>query len=211
MQLDDLPFSRACENNKQYILSAITPWIASHNSVIEIGSGTGQHATYFSHHLPHIQWQPTDVYSNLDGLRLRVNAFQQQCPNLSIPVELDVATQWPAICLQSECIFTANTLHIISKSLVSQFFQGIGTWLQHRNVNPTHDITALIIYGPFNYQGQYTSESNRQFDQWLRTRDSQSGIRSIEWICELAQSQGLKLNQDIAMPANNRLLQFTQL
>lgn len=191
------PFSQACENNKTPILGVLRNVYSQPVTIWEIGSGTGQHASYFASQLPHIIWQPTDLADNLPG----INAWRKeaQLSNLNKPVVLDVSESvWP--CAGMDAVFTANTPHIMNWQNVQTLFQRLHTYL-----NPS---ALACIYGPFNYNGSYTSESNARFDQWLKSRDPLSGIRDFEAVIALAESQGLKLLNDYEMPANNRLLVF---
>ncbi|WP_411726081.1 DUF938 domain-containing protein [Methyloglobulus sp.] len=191
----DKPYSQACENNKAPILAIIRNAFSQPATVWEIGSGTGQHACYFASELPHLIWQPTDLAENLPG----INAWRDeaQLPNLIQPLVLDVTDPvWP--CDVIDAVFTANTLHIMSWQQVELLFERLQTYL-----NP---LARVCIYGPFNYNGNYTSDSNARFDQWLKSRDPLSGIRYFEAVITLAKSAGLKLLNDSAMPANNRLL-----
>lgn len=195
-----LAFSQACENNKMPILSVLQDVFSQRKHVLEIGSGTGQHAVHFAAHLPQLIWQTSDQAQYLDALNQRLT--QEGTDNLKMPYCLDVSAPWPKP-LQSaniDAVFTANTLHIMDKTMVEAFFSGLGTHLPA--------LRTLCIYGPFNYQGQFTSDSNRAFNVMLQQRQCGSAIRDIEWICELAAKQGLQLEQDVAMPANNRLLHF---
>ena len=188
-------FSQACENNKQAILQKIQRAFKESTSVWEIGSGTGQHACYFARHLPHLIWQATDREENLAGIDCWV--AETMLANLPKSLALNVVDkQWP--CQQMEAVFTANTLHIMHWQEVEDFFAGLAKYLTDRAV--------VCIYGPFNYHGQYTSVSNAQFDQYLKARDLQSGIRDIEAIESLAKIARLVIKDDFAMPANNRLL-----
>ncbi|QDE31541.1 DUF938 domain-containing protein [Shewanella polaris] len=196
--LEQLPFSQACENNKQPILTLLIQWLNNRQHILEIGSGTGQHSVYFAKNLPHVRWQPSDQLHYLDTLQTRLNL--QASPNLQQAISLDVTQQWPLLTSNVDAIFSANTLHIMSQAMVEAFFTGVGSVLVNSG--------SLVIYGPFNYQGQFTSDSNRQFNLWLQQNNPQSSIRDIEWICHLAQQQGLTLQEDIAMPANNRMLHF---
>ncbi|AZG73002.1 DUF938 domain-containing protein [Shewanella livingstonensis] len=198
LSLEQLPFSQACDNNKQPILTLLAEWFANRVNILEIGSGTGQHSVYFAKHLPHARWQPSDQQHYLPTLQSRLNI--QTSPNLQHAIPLDVIQPWPQFTSQIDAIFTANTLHIMSKTMVEAFFVGVGHVLA--------DSGSLVIYGPFNYQGQFTSDSNQQFNLWLQHNNPDSGIRDIEWISQLAKLQGLTLQEDIAMPANNRLLHF---
>ena len=191
------PFSQSCENNKQAILQIIQPVFQATKTVWEIGSGTGQHACYFAQNLPQLSWQTTDREENRAGL----NSWIQEAGlnNLPKSLKLNVTDDaWP--CQQIEALFTANTLHIMHWHEVESLFTGLAKYLTEK--------AAVCIYGPFNYKGQYTSPSNKQFDQWLRARDPESGIRDFEAIETLAKAAGVTLTNDHTMPANNRLLVF---
>ncbi len=189
------PFSQACENNKAPILQIIRSIFSQPATIWEIGSGTGQHACYFAKHLPHVEWQPTDKAEHIPGIRL----WQEdaQLANLKPPLSLDVTDEvWP--CRSIDALFTANTLHIMSRDEVQSFFERLTIYM---NAN-----AMLCMYGPFNYNGTYTSDSNACFDQWLKSQNALSGIKDSEYVLSLATSIGLKLVSDFAMPANNRLL-----
>ncbi|MCF2858527.1 class I SAM-dependent methyltransferase [Pseudoalteromonas sp. SMS1] len=191
------PFSQACENNKDPILQKLRPFFADAAYVLEIGSGTGQHAVHFAASMPSLQWQTSDLAHNHDGITCWCK--EASLSNLKLPLVLDLnMAHWPIT--EVPAIYTANTLHIVSTRLVARFFTGVSQHLAPHG--------KLAIYGPFNYHGQFTSQSNAQFDTFLKTRDPDSGIRDIEWICELAAAAELTLVTDHAMPANNRLLFF---
>jgi len=192
------PFSQSCENNKQPILNILREVFAKTQHVLEIGSGTGQHAVYLGQHLPHLTWQTSDLAINHAG----INAWLDETTlsNVQKPIVVDLNTDFPVLNQPVDGVYTANTLHIISWPLVVKFFQEIAT-------NVTCQ-ARVCIYGPFNYQGNYTSVSNATFDIWLKDRDSRSGIRDIEAILTLASAAGLTLIDDHQMPANNRLLVF---
>nr|WP_194710037.1 DUF938 domain-containing protein [Pseudoalteromonas sp. S16_S37] len=178
------------------ILSVIKPYLTQYQRVLEIGSGTGQHAGYFAEQLPHLIWQTSDREQNHAGIKSWI--ADSKADNVLEPVILDLNNPWPVA--QVPVIYTANTLHIVSKELVKKFFQGVQAHLEKEGL--------LCVYGPFNYRGQFTSDSNAQFDAFLKTNDPLSGIRDFEWIDSLAQQAGLSLLADKAMPANNRLLLF---
>jgi SAM-dependent methyltransferase len=182
------PFSEACERNRDPILAVLRRVFADCRRVLEIGSGTGQHAAYFSSALPHLVWQASDVAANLPGIREWVAD--------PAPLELDIDGPFPA--LHADAAFSANTCHIMSWPQVQRLFAGVGAML------PLGGVFAL--YGPFNYGGKHTSESNARFDAMLRHRDPASGLRDAEAVVALAARQGLALAEDNAMPANNRLL-----
>ena len=192
-----LPFSDACERNKEPILAVLREAFADCTRVVEIGAGTGQHAVHFARNLPHLAWQPTDRSEYLDGLAARIAA--EGPPNLAQPVELDVLRQpWPP--LAGDAVFSANTLHIMSWPAVESLFAGLPGALEPGGV--------LAVYGPFRYRGQFTTASNAAFDAMLRERDPESGLRDFEAVDALAQAAGLQLQADHAMPANNQLLVY---
>ncbi|HUI59933.1 MAG TPA: DUF938 domain-containing protein [Steroidobacteraceae bacterium] len=189
--------SEAAERNKAPILRVLSVELAGATSVLEIGSGTGQHALHFAAHLPHLTWQPTDTGDYLSGLRERL--AQEPRANLRTPLKLDVRDRpWPSG--PFDAVYSANTLHIMSWACVEDFFRGVGEVLGKPGV--------LCLYGPFRYGGRYTSDSNAAFDEYLRGRDPESGIRDVEALQQLAARQGLRPSADHAMPANNQLLVF---
>jgi len=192
---DALPCSQACENNKQVILERLQPLFTNTRKVLELGAGTGQHATWFAQHLAHLVWQPTDVAANLPVLSLRCAAYTGA--NLLPPMALDVCDHpWPLAV--PDAVFTANSLHIMPFAAVEQCFAELGR-------RAGRD-TQLCVYGPFNYGGAYTSDSNARFDQWLAQQHPDSAIRDFEAVDALARAAGFALQEDHAMPANNRLL-----
>ncbi len=189
------PFSQACENNKQPILGVLQTALRGIDSVLEIGSGTGQHAAFFAAALPWLQWQPSDRAEHLPGIRAW--CVDANLSNLAPPLELDVsATPWPVP--SSGAVFSANTAHIMSWPEVEQFIAKVGACVVSGGV--------FCLYGPFNYDGRYTSASNAEFDAWLRSRDPHSGIRDFEAIERLAQAASFTLEADQPMPANNHTL-----
>ena len=189
-------FSDACERNRAPILAILKRVFADRRKVLEIGSGTGQHAAYFAPDLPHLSWQPSDVAENLPSVRLWRE--EAQTPRLLEPIELDVDQPFPPV--PADAVFSANTCHIVSWPQVEKMFAGVASLL------PPGGVFAL--YGPFNYGGKHTSPSNAEFDQWLRGRDPASGLRDLEDMRELGARHGIALEEDNAMPANNRLLVF---
>ena len=193
-----LACSEACERNKRPILSVLSHAFADISNVLEIGSGTGQHAVYFGNHLGHLEWQTSELPEGLQSLRARLAA--EGPGNVKEPLNLNVRERpwFRSDTASAHGLFTANTLHIMSWADVEHFFAGVGEVLASPGV--------LCIYGPFRYGGRHTSESNAAFDRYLRHRDPQSGIRDFEAIAHLADSQGLSFLEDHAMPANNRLL-----
>ncbi|MGD9651126.1 MAG: DUF938 domain-containing protein [Candidatus Dadabacteria bacterium] len=191
------PYSQSSENNKEPILGVLKEAFKDASLVLEIGSGTGQHAAWFAAGLPHLVWQPTDLPDNIPGIKMWVD--EAGLPNLKDPIVLNVADAlWPVE--KADGVFSANTLHIMSKPRVGCFFDGVEVVMREGG--------TLCIYGPFNYGGGYTSDSNKKFDGWLKGRDPESGIKDFEWVNSLAERAGLELVKDHEMPVNNRLLEW---
>lgn len=195
-----LPFSEACERNKGPILGVLRDALADCVQVLEIGSGTGQHAVHFAAHLTHLTWHPTEQLAYLADLASRVKL--EGTRNLRPPTVLDVKQSvWP---LRSvDAVYSANTLHIMGWAEVEAMFRGVDAVLSPHGV--------VCIYGPFRYAGRYTSDSNRDFDLMLQARDPASGLRDLTDICALAERHALRLRVDHDLPANNRLLEFVRL
>jgi cyclopropane fatty-acyl-phospholipid synthase-like methyltransferase len=194
-----LPFSAACERNKDPILEVLRVRFAGRTQVLEIGSGTGQHAVHFARALTHLIWHPTEQLAYLPDLAERVKLEGPH--NLRPPNLLDVRQAvWPMRSV--DAVFTANTLHIMSWAEVESLYRGLGSVLMPGGV--------FGVYGPFRYDGRYTSDSNRDFDRMLQERDPNSGLRDIQAVTTLAEQYGLRLDADHDLPANNRLLIFTR-
>jgi SAM-dependent methyltransferase len=192
---NDKPHSPACERNRDPILEALRIRFADRRSVLEIGSGTGQHAVHFAAAMPWLSWQCSDREDALPGMRLWLQ--EAALPNTPAPLALDAAQRpWPG--RRYDAAFSANTLHIMAWEEVEAMFAGLATTLSEDAV--------LAVYGPFNYGGAFTSDSNRVFDASLRARDARMGLRDFEAVDALARGIGLGLIGDVAMPANNRLL-----
>lgn len=189
------PFSQACENNKQPILDGLSRVFDDRKKVLEVGSGTGQHAVFLAENLPHLHWQAGDLPAHHSGIKQWID--DAQLPNVSKPINTDVDQQ-PWSVEPVDAVFSANTLHIMSWEQVQKFFQVLST--------VTLPGAIVAIYGPFNYAGRFTSESNRYFDASLKQRGPHQGIRDFEAVNKLAEEIGLELLEDSAMPANNRLL-----
>ncbi len=186
-------FSQSCENNKGPILDVLLPLLRRQRACLEIGSGTGQHAAFFAARLPHLVWQTSDVA----GDHVSINAWIDGVDNARPPMVLDVdGDDWPA--RRYDAAFSANTAHIMHWPTVVNMFHGVSGILEPGAV--------FALYGPFNYQGEYTSPSNQHFDRTLRASDPGMGIRDYEAVVELASSAGMTLLADHDMPANNRTL-----
>ncbi|CAN5513175.1 class I SAM-dependent methyltransferase [soil metagenome] len=188
------PFSPACERNQQPILDALVPLFANRKRVLEIGSGTGQHAVHFARGLPHLTWQASDVPAHLAGIRSWL--AEAALGNTPPPLEFDIDATPPKA--RFDAVFTANTLHILSWLQVQRTFALLPTLMS--------DDALLVVYGPFNYGGRFTSASNASFDSSLREADPLRGIRDFEAVDALARDAGLSLVDDHAMPSNNRLI-----
>ena len=190
------PFSDACEQNKLPILTVISEYFTDATNILEIGSGTGQHAVFFAEQLPHLCWHTSDQLVYHDGIKQWLVDYQGQ--NIRGPYLLDVtdSTSWPEE--KFDGVFSANTAHIMSWPAVVNMFIGVGNILNSKGF--------FCLYGPFNYNGRYTSASNQQFDNYLKARDPLSGIRDFGELNKLANQVGLTLVNDHEMPVNNRTL-----
>jgi cyclopropane fatty-acyl-phospholipid synthase-like methyltransferase len=190
-----IALSEACERNKAPILQVLRQELAQSTRLLEIGSGTGQHAVWCAPQLPHLQWQPSDVPDFLPYLQQYLDA--NPVANLAAALALDVGgSNWPT--QACDAVFTANTLHIMSWEHVQALFRNLRSVLA--------DQAVVCMYGPFRYDNEYTSSSNAEFDRWLKNRDPLSGIRDFEAVDECARTAGLSLRKDYPMPANNQLL-----
>jgi len=189
------PFAESCEQNKQPILAVLKQYLQNAESVLEIGSGTGQHAVFFAEQFSHLSWMASDQAKYHEGINLWLEEYLQG--NIQGPLLLDVNQKdWPVEA--TDAVFSANTVHIMGWSSVENMFAGIGRVLNKGGY--------FCLYGPFNYNGQFSSESNAQFDAWLKQRDPLSGVRDFEALQELANKAGLVFIHDHEMPANNRIL-----
>lgn len=193
--MQELPFSQACENNKDVILGILQRHFTKSGRVLEIGGGTGQHAAHFASQLAWLHWQSTDVPDNVARLNLRIGAAA--LANLPAAQALDV-TQADWSLRDVDYLFSANSLHIMPQSAVVEFFRALPQVL-----NPG---AIVCVYGPFKYAGEFTTASNAQFDLWLKGNNPLSGIRDFETVNALADNAGLTLLEDNTMPANNQLL-----
>jgi len=188
------PYSPACERNREPILEVLREWFSDRKRVLEIGSGTGQHAVHFAAALPKLRWQTSDMAENLPGIRLWLK--EAALPNTPAPIAYDVND--PAPDGEYDAVFSANTLHIMGWKEVERMFATLPAITKRGAI--------LVIYGPFNYEGQYTSQSNAQFDEALHSANPKRGIRDFEEVDALASASGFKLQEDRAMPANNRCI-----
>jgi len=189
------PNSPSCEQNQQVILDVLKTIFIEPGDVFEIGSGTGQHAVFFTQHLPHLNWQPSDLEVEHAGMKMWLSEVEHT--RIKAPLIFDV--EMPVLEIdKNDYAFTANTTHIMSQAQAEKMFRHIGDYLKKGGY--------FVQYGPFNYNGEYTSESNANFDVWLKQRNSESCIKHFESMQEHAEKNDLKLFKDITMPANNRIL-----
>lgn len=196
------PSAPSVERNREPIAEGLQRWMDDRRRVLEIGSGTGEHALYFAARWPHLQWQPSDHPDHLAGIQAwRAYAgLGNVLPALPLQAELPPCAPLPLPpgTAPFDAVFSANTLHIMGWPNVQALFAGL----------PAVTIAGalLAVYGPFNQGGRFTSDSNAQFDAWLKARDARSGIRDVEAVQGLAEQAGFQLLDDLPMPANNRLL-----
>ncbi len=224
------PYAESCEKNKEPILAVLKVIFAGRKRVLEIASGTGQHAVYFGRELPHLAWQPSELAQHLAGIQAWLD--EAQLPNVLAPLALDVnSARWPFIKSVHPDITTNHSTRLSKDaSQVSGYEHVEGSALSVSpdaifNANTVHIISwpeverlfahiartiapggCVCFYGPYNYAGKFTSASNARFDAWLKSRDPNSGVRDFEAVNRLAASHGLELQRDIAMPSNNRIL-----
>jgi len=191
-----LPSAPAAERNFEPILAALRVEFAERRRVLEIGSGTGQHAAGFAAAMPWLEWQPSEVPGQLGPIRSWQAA--SDLPNLCDPLEIEVASA--AAPRDYDAAFSANTAHIMSEYHVECLFRLMGQALYPAGV--------FCLYGPFKEAGEFSTESNRQFDQRLRLGDPEMGIRAIERVDQFAGQAGLSRRRRYAMPGNNLLLVF---
>jgi cyclopropane fatty-acyl-phospholipid synthase-like methyltransferase len=202
------PSSAACERNRDPILQVLRTYFSDRTRVLEIGSGTGQHAVHFAAALPQLVWQTSDRAENLAGIHAWLD--EARLPNTPAPLEFDVAVHPAPVegkhdssvqrigsaSTRYDAIFSANTLHIMSWAEAVKLFARLPELA-------TAD-AKLVIYGPFNYEGKFTSGSNAAFDESLKSAAPHMGIRDVADVDALARDAGFDLVEDITMPANNR-------
>ena len=188
------PHAPSTEKNREPILAVLREVFADRRQVLEIGSGTGQHAIHFGAQLPHLVWQTSDRLDFLPGIRAWL--AEAALPNVLPPHEFDVLGQWPNG--RFDAVYSANTLHIMSWEAVEAFFAGLPSVLAPGGL--------LFIYGPFMIDGRHTSESNVAFDRSLREKSSHQGVRDATVVDALARQAGLELLEQRAMPSNNFVL-----
>jgi cyclopropane fatty-acyl-phospholipid synthase-like methyltransferase len=187
--------SPSSERNKVVIGAELKRVFADCKTVLEIGSGSGQHALHFAEQLPNIVWQPADLDPYYAGLVLNLTPRPD---NILPAIKLNLSQNYWIGDASYDGMFSANCLHIMSWSDVEAFFV--------RAANQLISGGILCVYGPFRYNGEFTSASNQQFQHWLKMRDQVSGIRDFEAVEQQAALNGFTLLEDVPMPANNQLL-----
>ena len=191
----DKPFAQSCVENRDPILAVLRPRLAGCRHLLEIGSGTGQHAVYFAPELTQVFWQTSDQEENHAGILAWLS--EAGAKNIGRPISLDVLHDpWPGPGF--DAVFSANTAHIMPLDAVEAMFRGVGSVLNTDG--------QFLLYGPFNYDGHFTSDSNERFDGWLKRQNPAMGIRDLEVLSVFAREAGMVLREDIEMPVNNRTL-----
>ena len=188
------PFAESSEENKEPILAILRDELANMQRVLEVGSGTGQHAVFFAEQLPHLNWICSDLEENHAGIRMWLE--EAALENIEGPLLLDARETWPEI--EADAVFSANAVHIMSWEAVQGMVRNVGELLTSGG--------KMYLYGPFMYDGQHTAESNARFDTWLKDRDPQSGVRDVTELSQLLDEQQMSLANDYEMPANNRIV-----
>ncbi len=195
------PSSPPAERNREPILRLLGPILDRHGvrQVLEIGSGTGQHAQYFGDMLPEIIWQTSDIRDNHHVISQWVEGTLHG--NVLAPITLDTSDfPDPAELGTFDAVYTANTAHIMHWSAVQGMFAGVARCLASKG--------PFLMYGPFKVDGAFTSDSNRQFDASLRARDPGMGLRELAELQRLGRLHGFNLRESHSMPANNLLLEW---
>lgn len=190
-----LPDAPATGRNRDPILDVLQVEFSESRDILEIGSGTGQHAVYFASVMPHLNWQTSDRDENHAAIATWLDHASLQ--NVAPPLSLDVLAD-PIMTQQYDGVFSANTAHIMSMNAVVAMFALVGTCLKENG--------RFCLYGPFNIDNEFTSDSNARFDATLRGQDASMGIRDLAQIDDLAVRNGMRRTALYAMPANNFLV-----
>lgn len=189
------PFSKSADANKDVILEQLQSVLKPHARVLEIASGTGQHALHFAEHLEHVEWQPTD--RDLNTYELAYTVQNAGLKNVAQPIVLDVL-HWPNLRPKFDAVYSANCIHVMPPENLKPYVEGAAKSLKQDGV--------LLLYGPFKYDGKYTTESNENFSNFLAETYPGGGIRDFETVDQLAKDNGLTFESDTPMPANNQFL-----
>jgi cyclopropane fatty-acyl-phospholipid synthase-like methyltransferase len=198
--IEEKPYALSCDRNSQPILDQLKKLLSGRKSLLEVGAGTGQHAVFMAPHFLDMNWTLSDQEDRHPGIQIWMKDFPRS--NVKGPVEYTVGqSTFPQG--EFDVVFTSNTLHIMGWDLCLQFFDDLSRSLPKD--------ALFIVYGAFNYNGQYTSESNKDFDRWLKEKHPESGIRGFEEVRDELAQRHFQLVDDIEMPANNRMLVFKKL
>jgi SAM-dependent methyltransferase len=188
------PHAPACDRNREPILAILQPLLAGRQRVLELGSGTGQHAVHFAAAMPHLSWQTSERPGHTEAIPLWL--ADAGLPNTLPPLALDVSQPvWPLDGQTFDAVFTANTLHYMPWPAVEALWAHLDQALAPD--------ALFVAYGPFRIDGQHTSPSNAQFDTWLAGVDPRFAVRDLGEVDALAQGAGFRLQARHAMPANN--------
>lgn len=190
----DKPLAPATDRNKQAILGVIREEFRNCASILEIGSGTGQHAVHFAAELGHVTWQTSDVEENQAGILAWLR--DASLDNVREPLVLDVMDD-PVLTGDYDGVFSANTAHIMSFEAVEKMISLAGSVLRDGGV--------FVLYGPFRQDGEFNTVSNAEFHQSLRQRDPDMGIRHLEDLDRLAGAGDMRRTRLYAMPSNNHI------
>ena len=192
------PFVQACEHNKVAIGNALGEVIGPRRTLLEIGSGTGQHAVYLAEQFPQLSWYTSDLPARHPGIRAWLD--DARLPNCHPPIALDVTRQpWPVGELPLlEMMYSANTAHILDKEAVAAMFAGANRHLGAGGL--------FLLYGPFNDAGRFTSPGNARLDAYLKSSGEGDGLKDFDCVIAIALEAGLKMVRNLALPANNHLL-----
>lgn len=190
----------ATERNRSFILAVLERVLPTSGTVLEIGSGSGEHIVFFAQHLAGLTWQPSEMTERaLPSIEAWVD--HAGVKNVLAPITLDVnADDWRTDDLAA--IFCCNVIHYSPWHSTLALLDGAARRLPEGGV--------LYFYGPYRRNGQHTSPSNETFDAWLKQRNPAFGVRDLETVQAEAASRGLALSEVIDMPANNLSLVFTK-
>ncbi len=194
--IPEKPYALSCDKNSEPILEVLKDYLPGHQALLELGAGTGQHAIYMAPHFKNMTWTVADMQDRHEGIQMWIKDFPRA--NVKGPVEYE-AGKTPLPDGDFDVVFTANTLHIMSWSHGLQMFD---------DLQGLKSEALFVVYGAFNYDGKYSSESNKKFDQWIKDRFPEGGIRDFEKVEEELRQRHFQLVKDHEMPANNRLLIF---
>jgi len=193
--IQPLPATPSADRNQEAIYRALYPRFLAQSQVLELGSGTGQHGVYVSEREPSICWQCSDTEDKLDGMQAWVAAAHVPMPS---PIVLDVVAldNEPYLNAQAyDLVFTANTLHFVSSEIAASLVKCAAKALLYGGY--------FAVYGPFNDDGEFTSEGNRGLQDWLEARDPKSGIKDFQWLDKVASQAGFDWYEQVPLPSNN--------